>query len=136
MRSRRMAMFCSQLKSLSPSSGPNPDQFENLANMRAHERGTGAEIWRQTGGEIDAFVMSAGNPNPNPHSNPNPNPNPNPDLNPYPYPNPNPNPNPTAAGGRWPLGILLGYPTPLCSATARHTGLLWRESPGVPALRA
>ena len=31
MRSRRMAMFCSQLKSLSPSSGPNPDQFENLA---------------------------------------------------------------------------------------------------------
>ena len=55
-----MAMFCSQLKSLSPSSGPNPDQFENLANMRAHERGTGAEIWRQTGGEIDAFVMSAG----------------------------------------------------------------------------
>ena len=91
-------MFCSQLKSLSPSSGPNPDQFENLANMRAHERGTGAEIWRQTGGEIDAFVMSAG----------------------------------TAACG----GGLLGYPSPLCSTTARHTGLLWRESPGVPALRA
>ena len=113
MRSRRMAMFCSELKSLSPSSGPNPDQFENLANMRAHERGTGAEIWRQTGGEIDAFVMSAGNPNPNPHSNPKPkpNPNPNPDLNPYPYPYPypypNPNPNPTAAGGRWPLRIPL-----------------------------
>jgi cysteine synthase len=60
VRSRRMAMFCCQLKSLNPSSGPNPDQFENLANMRAHERGTGAEIWRQTGGEIDAFVMSAG----------------------------------------------------------------------------
>ena len=36
------------------------DQFENLANMRAHERGTGHEIWEQTGGEIDAFVMSAG----------------------------------------------------------------------------
>jgi len=28
--------------------------------MRAHERGTGAEIWQQAGGEIDAFVMSAG----------------------------------------------------------------------------
>ena len=36
------------------------DQFENLANMRAHEHGTGQEIWEQTGGEVDAFVMSAG----------------------------------------------------------------------------
>ena len=36
------------------------DQFENLANMHAHTHGTGREIWEQTGGEIDAFVMSAG----------------------------------------------------------------------------
>ena len=36
------------------------DQFENLANMRAHETTTAEEVWAQTRGEIDAFVMSAG----------------------------------------------------------------------------
>lgn len=36
------------------------DQFENLANMHAHTHGTGREIWEQTAGEVDAFVMSAG----------------------------------------------------------------------------
>lgn len=36
------------------------DQFNNLANMRAHEHGTGREIWEQTRGRVDAFVMGAG----------------------------------------------------------------------------
>jgi cysteine synthase len=36
------------------------DQFENLANFRAHYFGTGREIWEQTKGSIDAFVMAAG----------------------------------------------------------------------------
>lgn len=36
------------------------DQFENLANARAHFAGTAAEIWRQTGGHVDAFVAGAG----------------------------------------------------------------------------
>jgi len=36
------------------------NQFENMANYRAHFTGTGAEIWQQTDGKVDAFVCACG----------------------------------------------------------------------------
>ncbi len=36
------------------------NQFENLANFRAHYQGTGPEIWEQTEGRLDALVSAAG----------------------------------------------------------------------------
>src|SRR5207344_1328812 len=40
--------------------GFKPDQYSNLANPEAHYHSTGPEIWDQTGGEIDALVISVG----------------------------------------------------------------------------
>lgn len=40
--------------------GVHLNQFENLANFRAHFHGTGPEIWNQTQGKVDGFVTSAG----------------------------------------------------------------------------
>jgi cystathionine beta-synthase len=40
--------------------GFKPDQYSNMANPEAHYRSTGPEIWEQTGGEIDALVISVG----------------------------------------------------------------------------
>jgi cysteine synthase A len=36
------------------------NQFDNVANRRAHVDSTGPEIWEQTNGRIDAFVTSSG----------------------------------------------------------------------------
>jgi cysteine synthase A len=36
------------------------NQFDNVANRRAHVEGTGPEIWRQTEGKVDGFVCSVG----------------------------------------------------------------------------
>jgi hypothetical protein len=38
----------------------HPNQFENLANFRAHFETTGPEIYRQARGRVDAFVAAAG----------------------------------------------------------------------------
>lgn len=40
--------------------GFKPDQYSNMANPRAHYERTGPEIWEQTGGELDAIVVSVG----------------------------------------------------------------------------
>jgi cystathionine beta-synthase len=40
--------------------GFKPDQYSNMANPEAHYRFTAPEIWEQTGGEIDAIVISVG----------------------------------------------------------------------------
>jgi cystathionine beta-synthase len=37
-----------------------PDQYSNQANPQAHFETTGPEIWEQTGGEVDAIVLSVG----------------------------------------------------------------------------
>ena len=37
-----------------------PDQYSNMANPDAHYEQTAPEIWRQTGGEVDAIVVSVG----------------------------------------------------------------------------
>jgi len=37
-----------------------PDQFNNPSNPRAHELGTGPELWEQAGGDLDAFVAIVG----------------------------------------------------------------------------
>ena len=40
--------------------GFKPDQYSNMANPQAHYDVTGPEIWEQTGGELDAIVISVG----------------------------------------------------------------------------
>src|SRR6266508_3745659 len=40
--------------------GYKPDQYSNMANPQAHYDVTGPEIWEQTGGELDAIVISVG----------------------------------------------------------------------------
>src|ERR1044071_3586352 len=40
--------------------GFKPDQYSNMANPEAHYETTAPEIWEQTGGNVDAVVISVG----------------------------------------------------------------------------
>jgi cysteine synthase A len=43
-----------------PSGAVWANQFDNVANRRAHIETTGPEIWEQTGGEVDGFICAVG----------------------------------------------------------------------------
>jgi cysteine synthase B len=49
-----------RLAAASPDTYFYPDQYGNDANWQAHYRGTGNEIWEQTGGEVTHFVCGLG----------------------------------------------------------------------------
>ena len=55
--SRRLA---EELNESEPNGAIWANQFDNLANKRAHETTTGPEIWKQTGGKIDGFICAVG----------------------------------------------------------------------------
>jgi len=52
--------IAAELNERDPGSAIWANQFNNTANRAWHERTTGAEIWEQTGGRIDAFICSVG----------------------------------------------------------------------------
>lgn len=49
-----------QLNKSEPHGAFYANQWDNLANREAHMKGTGPEIWAQTGGHIDGFVSAIG----------------------------------------------------------------------------
>lgn len=55
--SRRKA---EELNASQPNGAIWANQFDNIANRRAHLEGTAQEIWAQTDGKIDGFVCAAG----------------------------------------------------------------------------
>jgi len=55
---RHSERLAAELAAREPNGAVWANQFDNLANMTAHEQTTGPEIWRQTGGRIDGFVAS------------------------------------------------------------------------------
>jgi cysteine synthase A len=57
---RLSGRLAEQLAKTEPHGAIWANQFDNVANRRAHIEGTGPEIWEQTGGKIDGFTCAVG----------------------------------------------------------------------------
>lgn len=57
---RYSGRLADKLNSELPEGAIWANQFDNVANKRAHYETTGPEIWRDTNGEIDAFICAVG----------------------------------------------------------------------------
>ena len=57
---RYSGRLAQELAQKEPNGAIWANQFDNLANRRAHYETTGPEIWEQTDGQVDAFVASVG----------------------------------------------------------------------------
>jgi cysteine synthase A len=55
--SQRLA---AELAEKEPNGAIWANQFDNVANRRAHIETTGPEIWKQTGGKVDGFICAVG----------------------------------------------------------------------------
>jgi cysteine synthase A len=52
--------LAAELAETEPAGAVWANQFDNLANREGHRATTGAEIWDQTGGRVDAFTCAVG----------------------------------------------------------------------------
>lgn len=57
---RYSGTLAAELNETEPNGAIWANQFDNIANRRAHEETTGPEIWHQTDGTIDAFTCAVG----------------------------------------------------------------------------
>ena len=57
---RYSGRLAEELNASEPNGAIWANQFDNVANRRAHAETTGPEIWEQTGGKVDAFVAAVG----------------------------------------------------------------------------
>ena len=57
---RYSGRLAEELAKTEPNGAIWANQFDNIANRRAHIETTGPEIWEQTGGKVDGFICAVG----------------------------------------------------------------------------
>ncbi|WP_093119112.1 cysteine synthase A [Salinihabitans flavidus] len=57
---RYSGRLAEELAKTEPNGAIWANQFDNVANRRAHRETTGPEIWEQTGGKVDGFICAVG----------------------------------------------------------------------------